>query len=153
MTSASSEHEMAMNSKPNEGVTRILTVFSVSSDEEDHVKLQQILTGSRHIYPNFKVETSTNVASALAVLQKCRIPIVLIECELSGSWRDLLEHSSRLPVPPLVIVTSWLADERLWAEALNLCAWDVLAKPFDVREVCRVVESAWSHWSARQKHR
>lgn len=152
MTSASSGHEMAMNTEPSEGVSRILTVFSVSSDEEDHVALRQVLTGSRQIYLNVKVETGANVASALAVLQKRRIPIVLIACDLSGSWRDLLEHSSRLPAPPLVIVTSWLADERLWAEALNLGAWDVLAKPFDVQEVCRVVESAWRHWSARHKH-
>jgi len=139
-----------MNRKPNEGGTRILTVFSVSPVEEDHVALHQILTGSRHTNLEFKVETSTTVASALVVLQKRRIPIVLAERDLSpGSWRDLLEHSSRLPAPPLLIVTSWLADERLWAEALNLGAWDVLAKPFDVQEVSRVVESAWRHWSER----
>jgi hypothetical protein len=35
-------------------------------------------------------------------------------------------------------VTSRLADERLWAEALNLGAWDVLAKPFDADEVIRI---------------
>jgi DNA-binding response OmpR family regulator len=139
-----------MNRKPNVGGTRILTVFSVSPVEEDHVALHRILTGSRHTNLEFKVETSTTVASALVVLQKRRIPIVLVERDLSpGSWRDLLEHSSRLPAPPLLIVTSWLADERLWAEALNLGAWDVLAKPFDVQEVSRVVESAWRHWSER----
>ena len=31
---------------------------------------------------------------------------------------------------PLVIVASHLADDQLWAEALNLGAHDVLAKPF-----------------------
>ena len=41
------------------------------------------------------------------------------------------------------------ADERLWAEALNLGAYDVLAKPFDRTEVMRVVSMAWMHWSAR----
>ena len=142
-----------MNMKPNEDVTNILTVFSVSPDEEDHVALQQILTGSRYIHLKFKVETSATVPSALAVLQKRRIPIVLVQRDSSDSWRDLLEHAVRLPAPPLVIVTSWLADDLLWAEALNLGAWDVLAKPFDVQEVCRVVESASSHWSARHKHR
>jgi FixJ family two-component response regulator len=45
-----------------------------------------------------------------------------------------------------LIVASRLADERLWAEALNLGAWDVLAKPFNHIEVIRSVKSAWQHW-------
>jgi FixJ family two-component response regulator len=48
-----------------------------------------------------------------------------------------------------LIVASRLADDHLWAEALNLGAWDVLAKPFDRREVFRSVKSAWQHWHNR----
>jgi DNA-binding response OmpR family regulator len=62
----------------------------------------------------------------------------------------MLEHISRLPDAPLLIVTSRLADERLWAEALNLGAYDVLAKPFDTAEVVRVVSLAWQHWHTRR---
>jgi DNA-binding response OmpR family regulator len=47
------------------------------------------------------------------------------------------------------MVTSRLADERLWAEALNLGAYDVLAKPFDGREVIRILSLAWQHWQDR----
>jgi len=61
----------------------------------------------------------------------------------------MLEQVGCLPSPPLLIVSSRLADERLWAEALNLGAWDVLAKPFDKREVIRAVTSAWLHWTGR----
>ena len=39
-----------------------------------------------------------------------------------------------------------LADERLWAEALNLGAYDVLAKPFGRTEAMRVVAAAWRAW-------
>ena len=53
---------------------------------------------------------------------------------------------SLLPDPPLLIVTSRLADERLWAEALNLGAWDVLAKPFAAEETIRIVSVARQHW-------
>jgi len=85
-------------------------------------------------------------------LQKSRFPIVVTERDLSpGSWKDLLDHSAGLPMPPLLIVTSRMADERLWAEALNLGAWDVLAKPFDAQEVCRVVEGAWRSWRSRHE--
>ena len=43
-----------------------------------------------------------------------------------------------------MIVTSRLADDRLWAEVLNLGGYDVLAKPFDASEVARVVGTAWA---------
>ena len=61
----------------------------------------------------------------------------------------MLERISLLPDPPLFIVTSRLADERLWAEALNLGAWDVLAKPFEADEVIRIVSIAGQHWQDR----
>ena len=48
--------------------------------------------------------------------------------------------------PPLQIVTSRLANDRLWAEALNLGAYDVLARPFDAAEVLRSVGMAWRRW-------
>jgi DNA-binding response OmpR family regulator len=55
----------------------------------------------------------------------------------------LLEQLARLPDPPALVVTSRIADDSLWAEALNLGAYDVLAKPFDGAEVVRVVSLAW----------
>jgi DNA-binding response OmpR family regulator len=61
----------------------------------------------------------------------------------------MLEHISLLPVSPLLIVSSRLADERLWAEALNLGAWDVLAKPFVAEETIRIVSVARQHWRDR----
>jgi DNA-binding response OmpR family regulator len=43
-------------------------------------------------------------------------------------------------------VTSRVADDSLWAEVLNLGAYDLLMKPFDLTEVFRVVSLAWRHW-------
>ena len=57
-----------------------------------------------------------------------------------------------LPDPPVLIVTSRLADEYLWAEALNLGAYDVLVKPFDASEAVRVLDSAWRHWTDLHFH-
>jgi FixJ family two-component response regulator len=51
----------------------------------------------------------------------------------------------------MLIVTSRLADEHLWAEALNLGAYDVLAKPFDQEEVIRVLSSAWLRKRSRNE--
>jgi DNA-binding response OmpR family regulator len=72
----------------------------------------------------------------------------VIFCEHSlpdGSWTRILEVIEDCSAPPLLIVTSRLADDRLWAEVLNLGGFDVLAKPFNEREVRHVLASALTY--------
>jgi DNA-binding response OmpR family regulator len=57
-------------------------------------------------------------------------------------WKEILRDFRRLVRPPRLIVTSRLADDALWSEALNLGAHDVLAQPFDRDEVERAIASA-----------
>ena len=115
-------------------------VLSISPDKEDRASLKGILES------DWTVVASTTVASALSLLGEISIPIVTCDCDISsGSWKEMLEGISLLPDPPLLIVTSRLADERLWAEALNLGAWDVLAKPFDANEAIRIAGIAGQH--------
>ena len=81
------------------------------------------------------------------LLQRHDIAVVLCERDLQpGTYIDLLKRFNALANVTSLIVASRLADERLWAEALNLGAWDVLAKPFDPSEVLRSVKSGWQHW-------
>lgn len=127
--------------------TETVTVLSVSPLEPDHTLLQSIISHSRWML--FKAET---LASALSVLRRQEISVVLCEHDLQpGRWTDLLDHVRDLVYPPALIVTSRLADDRLWAEALNLGAWDVLAKPFDQREVIRGIRTAWQHRRDRMR--
>jgi DNA-binding NtrC family response regulator len=124
--------------------TAFHAVLSVSPNQEDCASLERIFKS------RWTVIAGANVASALSVLREISVPIVICDCEIApGTWREMLDHISLLPDPPLFIVSSRLADERLWAEALNLGAWDVLAKPFDNDEVTRVVSVAWQHWQDR----
>jgi DNA-binding response OmpR family regulator len=119
-------------------------VLSVSPNDEDYASLERILKS------DWTVIASSTIALALSVLRDIPIPIVICDCDISsGSWREILEQTSLLPNPPLLIVTSRLADERLWAEVLNLGAWDVLAKPFDAAEVIRIADIARQHWQDR----
>jgi hypothetical protein len=59
-----------------------------------------------------------------------------------GSWKDLLACMARARASSVLVVTSQITDEWLWAEVLNLRGYDVLAQPFDCEEVTRVVRSA-----------
>jgi DNA-binding NtrC family response regulator len=122
-----------------------LTILSVSPLEEDHLSLQAIVGHS-----TWRLFDANGVAPALAVLQRHEISVILCERDLMpGTWTDLLENIRHLPHSPSLIVTSRLADESLWAEALNLGAYDVLAKPFDRSEVFRSVKTGWQNWHDR----
>lgn len=57
-----------------------------------------------------------------------------------GSWRRLLGLPCRL------ILVSRLADERLWAEALNLGVFDLLSNPFTPMELEWSMDSVRLEW-------
>jgi DNA-binding NtrC family response regulator len=60
-----------------------------------------------------------------------------------GDWQELLEEAQA--AQSLMIVVSRHADERLWAEVLNLGGFDVLALPFDRDELRLSLSSALRH--------
>jgi DNA-binding response OmpR family regulator len=130
--------------------TEGISVLSISPVEEDHASLKRILNhsaGFGYTSFNWAIYPSGTLESASSVLRKKRISIVVCEQDLSpGTWKQVLTELLNLTERPLLIVTSRLADERLWSEVLNLGGWDLLAKPFNGDEVRRVLEIAWSHW-------
>jgi DNA-binding NtrC family response regulator len=119
-----------------------VTVLSVTPYEEDQLWLQDLVSHSK-----WKLYGADRLESALVALHEHQVGVVLSEKDLPPhSWThmmDVMHHSQNAPA---LIVTSRLADERLWAEALNLGAYDVLAKPFDRDEVLRSVSLAWLNW-------
>jgi DNA-binding NtrC family response regulator len=122
--------------------SRTVTVLSVSPLAEDHYSLQAIFNHSK-----WKLHRADCLASAHAIIRRREIGVIVCERDLSpGTWIDMLKEVELLPNVPSLIVTSRLADDRLWAEALNLGAYDVLAKPFERLELMRSVSSAWLHW-------
>jgi len=130
-----------------------IKILSVSASDADHAALCTILQEPKtnlETQCRWVVHSVSTVASTVEALAQEEIPIIISECNLSAAtWQMVLQTISPLPDPPLLIVASRLADEHLWAEALNLGAWDVLAKPFDTEEVTRVVASAWLNWQDR----
>lgn len=139
-----------MYNSPEITRNEIVHVLSISPMDEDHFFLQDILNrlqGTLDPSRTFTVNPCTTLASALATLRKRQFEVVVCEQDLlPGSWKDVLDQVTILPDPPSFIVTSRLADERLWAEALNLGAYDVLAKPFHHTEAVRVFSGAWRAW-------
>jgi hypothetical protein len=144
-------------SRSGEGIettaTPTVAVLSVCPSDTHDTALERIFHGSgwsNHSKERWRLIERFTLDSAFSILQTRPVPIVLCEANLlPGTWRNMLEYVTLLPEASLLIVTSRLADERLWSEALNLGAYDVLPKPFDALEVIRTLTSAWQHWLSR----
>jgi DNA-binding NtrC family response regulator len=120
----------------------VIAVLSVSPLQHDHDTLANLLGRDQ-----WRIHNALSLQSASVFLRAHGVPLVICEHDLlPGSWTQLLDEIRLLSIPPFLIVTSQVADDYLWAEALNLGAYDVLAKPFDLTEVTRTLSSAWLHW-------
>ena len=96
----------------------------------------------------WRVHLQASVESTMASLRRERIPIILCDRDRTAdAWKELLEQFDGLSSPPSLIVASRLADDHLWVEALNLGAYDVLAKPFETAEVVRIFNLACLRWN------
>jgi DNA-binding NtrC family response regulator len=132
---------------PEEGAA--ITVLAVGLSHGDLGSLKAIFSHSR-----WRLYQATSYAEAISFLDLYFIPVVISEENLPDrTWRDLLAHGPSLPNPPKLIVASHFADNRLWAEALNLGAYDVLAMPFRAAEVFHSVSLAWRRWKDWADHK
>jgi DNA-binding response OmpR family regulator len=114
-------------------------ILSISAVPEDHYSLSYILNES-----HWRIVKSRTCREAITRLSRRYMPVVICASDLpDGTWRDVLDQISTLAQPPVLIVTSRLADDYLWGEVLNLGGYNVLAKPFRESEVKHVVAGLW----------
>ncbi len=118
-----------------------VSALLVGAYEWDRQLVQEIFNES-----GWKLYEAQDRHRALRCLDRYPIDVVIAETNVpEWSWKHVLRDLQDRQQPTQLIVTSRHADDRLWAEALNLGAFDVLAQPFDRKEVQCAVESARRH--------
>ncbi len=92
------------------------------------------------------IVAASSCEEVLARVRNDDIDVLICEDRFgSSTWQHILATLKDLPASPPFVVTSRLADDRLWAEVLNMGGFDVLAQPFRFEEVSHVVLSACRH--------
>lgn len=120
-------------------------VLAVTICEEDRVALERIF-----VTAGWRFHHASDCASAMKLIEEFDIPVVICDTQFSGCcWRDLYARAGTSFVGPGIIVASRAADDSLWAEVLNIGAFDVLAKPFEEQEVLWAARTAWEEWRVR----
>jgi len=59
-----------------------------------------------------------------------------------GNWKDLLSHVIVLPESPHFVLLAKSSDQSLWAEAINLGAYDVIAEPVNQLQAEEMIRRA-----------
>ena len=120
-------------------LSRILVALVLKSEADDHAFRQ--LAGQTVQ----AVVSAAGIEAAREAIRKSHPQLVVCDAEIEEGrcWKELLEDAKAADV--VLIAVSAHPDTTLWAEALNLGAFDVLALPFDREELDRVVSSAIRH--------
>jgi DNA-binding NtrC family response regulator len=110
----------------------------VSKNEADYRTLREVAGPVSQ-----SVVSCADVQQARTAIRLHAPTIVVCEVRENGNWQQLLEEAQAAQC--LMLVVSRHADERLWAEVLNLGGFDVLSLPFERDELSRVLSSALRH--------
>ena len=127
-----------------------VTVLLVSPFDEDRQALRRIFNG---IGPfDWDIRFTRTCQEAWMALRREQVDAVIAESDFPDglTWRELLDEVVEMGALQPVIVATRRADERLWAEVLNLGGYDLLTKPFDPEETVRVLAMALRRAAPRQ---
>ena len=119
----------------------ISRILFISGRQEDARQISHMV----HSLP-VEIEHAEGLHHARAKLRQTAYEVVLTEAALpDGNWLDVLHLVRACPQELEVIITDRQADARLWSEALNLGAYDLIAQPFYEPEVRRILFNACHH--------
>lgn len=115
-------------------------ILFISGQKQDARRLSRMLNALP-----LTLDHAVDIRDARLMLRQQSYQVILTEASLpDGQWQDVLRLAREHSQEPEVIVTDAQADARLWAEALNLGAYDLLIQPFREPEVRRILSNACS---------
>ena len=146
-TQASVTNDVASQRRTLPAQSGEVSILSVGHLDDDHLRLSNIAVAWKwKVYRAFTCREAAEILGDVA-----EIPVVLCERELrDGGWKNILKIVEEHQNQPLLIVTSRLADEALWAEVLNIGGYDVLLTPYETEEVVRVISVASMYWKRKK---
>lgn len=93
----------------------------------------------------FRVEQAPDTAEARRLLRTASFSLILCDYEMpGGSGLELLEHVARVrPDLPFIMLTGY-DNIDLARHAITAGALDFLSKPFEIRQLVRLIEQNWA---------
>jgi hypothetical protein len=125
---------------------KIATALLVSPHESDHYYFDRLFGRT-----NWKLHHAYTSADALALLREQAVPVVIVDEALDpAGWDSVVEALGPSALLPKLLVASLLTAGGDWTNAVDSCAYDVLARPLDHQEVLHSISMAWLAWKCEQ---
>ncbi len=114
---------------------RILIV----DDEEDLVNIMRMALRQMAV----DITTAHNGKEAIHLLENEPFDLIISDQNMPGALgTDVLEHSQRLPEPPLFILVTAFGTIDLAVDAMRAGAYDFIKKPFEIEEFVGHIRNA-----------
>jgi DNA-binding NtrC family response regulator len=123
------------------------SVLLISTRRSDTDVLHAVLEGS-----DTQLTAVRCYREAVTALGRDVFAVIICDEHLSdGSWKDLLGQIAFLNEAPKLVVLASEPSPSLYAEALNLGAWELLARPIQEHEARRIVDVACQKIAGRRR--
>jgi hypothetical protein len=115
----------------------------VTTSEVVHAVLELVLDGT-----GLRIVCERDVSSAITLATNAHIPVVLTT--LDGDWKYLIRSLERVETPPSIIVMLPEMNGGLWAEVMNVGAYDAIVMGSRREEILAALASAYIRWDRRK---
>ena len=126
---------------------RSASVLLISTGRSDAEVLRSVLDES-----TTQLTAVRCYREAVTALGRSVFAVIVCDERLpDGSWKDILGQIALLNDAPRLVVLASEPSESLYAEALNLGAWDLLLRPIKAEEARRVLEVGCEKFAGRRR--
>jgi two-component system, NtrC family, response regulator AtoC len=116
---------------------------------DDDASLREALTVV--LEEEFAVHTAATGEEGLALLQRLRIPVIILDLHLPGMpGLEVLTHLKALDPQIEVLILTATREAAMMDRAMRAGASDYLTKPFDIERLLTRVRTAFARYRARQ---
>ncbi|MGJ8652823.1 MAG: sigma-54-dependent transcriptional regulator [Opitutaceae bacterium] len=114
------------------------TILIIDDDDDLRYSLKRVLSGK-----NYHVIEAASGEEGLEMVQKHKVQVILLDNRMKGmSGMEALQHLRGMNPNAMIILMTAYGTTQTTIEAMKFGAFDYVMKPFDLKKILLLIESA-----------
>lgn len=114
------------------------TILIIDDDDDLRYSLTRVLSGK-----NYHVLEAASGEEGLEMVQKTKVQVILLDNRMKGmSGMEALQHLRGMNPNAMIILMTAYGTTQTTIEAMKFGAFDYVMKPFDLKKILSLIESA-----------
>lgn len=119
-------------------VDKAPTILIIDDDDDLRYSLKRVLSGK-----NYDVLEAASGEEGLEMVQKTKVQVILLDNRMKGmSGMEALQHLRGMNPNAMIILMTAYGTTQTTIEAMKFGAFDYVMKPFDLKKILSLIESA-----------